>query len=47
MRPVVLLLFASTFLVACSAITIDEETVFQPKPSVTPETFNLDGVALD
>ncbi|PSQ74626.1 MAG: alpha/beta hydrolase [Bacteroidetes bacterium QH_6_64_77] len=33
--------------VACSAITIDEETVFQPKPSVTPETFNLDGVALD
>ena len=47
MRPVVLLLFASTFLVACSAITIDEETVFQPKPSVTPETFDLDGVTLD
>jgi len=47
MRAILLLFFASTFLVACSAITIDEETVFQPKPSVTPETFNLDGVALD
>ena len=47
MRAILLLFFASTFSVACSAITIDEETVFQPKPSVTPETFNLDGVALD
>lgn len=47
MRAILLLFFASTFLVACSAITIDEETVFQPKPSVTPETFDLDGVALD
>ena len=47
MRAILLLFFASTFLVACSAIKIDEETVFQPKPSVTPETFNLDGVALD
>ena len=42
-----LLLFASFFLVACSAIKIDEETVFQPKPSVTPETFALDGVRLE
>ena len=47
MRAILLLFFASTFSVACSAITIDEEAVFQPKPSVTPETFNLDGVALD
>ena len=47
MRAILLFFFASTFLVACSAITIDEETVFQPKPSVTPETFDLDGVALD
>ena len=47
MRAILLLFFASTFLVACSAITIDQETVFQPKPSVTPETFDLDGVALD
>lgn len=47
MRPVFLVLFASFFVVACSAITIDEETVFQPKPSVTPETFTLEGVSLD
>jgi pimeloyl-ACP methyl ester carboxylesterase len=33
-------------LVGCSAITIDEETVFQPKPSVTPETFPLEDVDL-
>lgn len=46
MRPLVLVLFASFFLVACSAITIDEETVFQPKSSVTPETFDLEGVDL-
>lgn len=46
MRAVVLVFFASFFLVACSAITIDQETVFQPKPSVTPETFDLEGVDL-
>jgi pimeloyl-ACP methyl ester carboxylesterase len=46
MRSVVLVLFASFFLVACSAITIDQETVFQPKSSVTPETFDLEGVDL-
>jgi pimeloyl-ACP methyl ester carboxylesterase len=46
MRPVFLLLFASLFFVACSSITIDEETVFQPKPSVTPQTFDLEGIDL-
>lgn len=46
MRSVSLILFASFFLGACSTITIDEETVFQPKPSVTPETFELSGVDL-
>lgn len=46
MRPVLLVLTASFFLVACASITIDEETVFQPKASVTPETFDLEGVDL-
>lgn len=47
MRSVLLLVGASLFLAACSSITIDQETVFQPKPSVTPETVDLDDVALD
>jgi len=46
MRSVLLVLIAPFFLVACASITIEEETVFQPKPSVTPETFDLDGVRL-
>ncbi len=46
MRPILLVFAASFLLVACSAITIDEETVFQPKASVTPETFALEGVSL-
>jgi pimeloyl-ACP methyl ester carboxylesterase len=46
MRPLLLVFTVSIVLVGCSAITIDEETVFQPKPSVTPETFSLDGVDL-
>ena len=46
MRPFLLLCVFSVVLVGCSAITIDEETVFQPKPSVTPETFPLEDVAL-
>lgn len=45
MRPLFLAVVSLLF-VACSSITIDEETVFQPKPSVTPETFPLDGVDL-
>jgi pimeloyl-ACP methyl ester carboxylesterase len=47
MRALLLVFVASFFLVACSAITIDEETVFQPKASVTPQTFALDGVRLE
>ena len=47
MRAHLLVFVASFFLVACSAITIDEETVFQPKASVTPQTFALDGVRLE
>jgi pimeloyl-ACP methyl ester carboxylesterase len=46
MRPLFLLCVFSIVLVGCSAITIDEETVFQPKPSVTPETFPLEDVDL-
>ncbi len=46
MRTTVLLLALSVVLAGCSTITIDEETVFQPKPSVTPETFSVDDVDL-
>jgi methylenetetrahydrofolate dehydrogenase (NADP+)/methenyltetrahydrofolate cyclohydrolase len=46
MRSVLFVLAVSVGLVGCSTITIDEETVFQPKPSVTPETFALDDVTL-
>jgi len=46
MRLLLLLCVGSIVLVGCSAITIDEETVFQPKPSVTPETFPLDDADL-
>ena len=46
MRSTLLLLAVSVVLGGCSAITIDEETVFQPKPSVTPETFSVDDVDL-
>lgn len=45
MRTASLVVSALLF-TACSAITIDQETVFQPKPSVTPETFDVDEVRL-
>jgi hypothetical protein len=44
MRLVLLLVCSSLVLTACSAITIGEQDVFFPKPSVTPETFDLEGV---
>ncbi|PSQ69944.1 MAG: alpha/beta hydrolase [Bacteroidetes bacterium QH_2_64_26] len=46
MRPLLFIVVTSFLFVACSSITIDEETVFQPKPSVTPQTFPLDEVDL-
>jgi len=46
MRSVLFVLAVSVGLAGCSTITIDEETVFQPKPSVTPQTFALDDVTL-
>jgi hypothetical protein len=46
MRLFVLLACASVVLTACSSITIGEEDVLYPKPSVTPQTFDLEGVTL-
>ena len=46
MRLLLLLVTASLVLTACSSITIGEQDVLYPKPSVTPQTFDLDGVTL-
>jgi pimeloyl-ACP methyl ester carboxylesterase len=46
MRLSFLLLAASLVLTGCAAITIGEQDVLYPKPSVTPETFDLEGVTL-
>lgn len=46
MRRLVLLVCASVLLTACSSITIGEQDVLYPKPSVTPQTFDVEGVAL-
>ena len=46
MRLLLLLLCASVVLTACSSITIGEQDVLYPKPSVTPQTFDLEGVSL-
>ena len=47
MRLAVLCLGATIVLTACSTITIGEDEVFYPKPSVTPATFDLEGVTLE
>jgi pimeloyl-ACP methyl ester carboxylesterase len=41
-----LLAVSALFFAGCAAITIDQQTVFQPKPSVTPATFDLEGIDL-
>lgn len=46
MRTPILYLCAAVVLSACSTITIDEKDVLYPKPSVTPETFDLKQVTL-
>jgi len=46
MRLVLLLACVSVVLTACSSITIGEQDVLYPKPSVTPQTFDIDGVTL-
>ena len=46
MRLVLLLVCATVLLTACSSITIGEQDVLYPKPSVTPQTFDLEGVSL-
>lgn len=47
MRSFPFLFAISLVLVGCSSITIGEEEVFYPKSSVTPETFDVDGVTLN
>ena len=47
MRSFPFLFVISLVLVGCSSITIGEEEVFYPKSSVTPETFDVDGVTLN
>ena len=34
-------------LAACSSIQVDEQDVFQPKPSVYPDAFQMEGVTLE
>ncbi len=46
MRFVFAVLVLSVFLPGCSGITIDEQDVFYPKPSVTPQTFEGEDVTL-
>jgi len=46
MRLFLLVLLSSLFFTGCTALTINEENVFYPKPSVTPETFDLEDVTL-
>ena len=40
------LVCVSVLLTACSSITIGEQDVLYPKPSVTPQTFDQEGVTL-
>jgi pimeloyl-ACP methyl ester carboxylesterase len=46
MRILLSLLCVSMVLVSCSSFTIGEADVFYPKASVTPQTFDIDGVQL-
>ncbi len=41
------LAFALLAVPACSSIQIGEDDVFQAKPTVTPETFSVEGMALE
>lgn len=47
MRSFVLVCVVSLLITGCSGLTIDEDDVFYPKPSVTPQTFSVDGVTLE
>ena len=47
MRTPVCLSVLACGLAACSSIQIDEQDVFQPKPSVYPDGFEMDGVTLE
>ena len=46
MRPVLTIL-ALFLMVGCSTIPIQEQSVFMPKASVTPESFDVEGVTLN
>ena len=46
-RRLLLLVVACGVVAGCSTIQIDEEDVFLPKPSVTPQRFPVDGVQLE
>jgi pimeloyl-ACP methyl ester carboxylesterase len=46
MRLFLLVVVFSFVLTGCTALTINEEDVFYPKSSVTPETFDLEDVSL-
>jgi len=46
MRLFLLVVAFSLLLTGCTALTINEADVFYPKPSVTPETFDLEDVSL-
>lgn len=47
MRLVALVLGFTIVLTGCSAITLGEDDVFYPKSSITPATFDVDGVDLE
>jgi len=46
MRLLFLAVATGLLLTGCTALTIQEEDVFYPKPSVTPKTFDLEDVTL-
>jgi hypothetical protein len=46
-RSLTLAVLATLLLAGCSNVRIDESDVFLPKPSVTPASFNMDGVSLN
>lgn len=46
MRSVIFTVVVGLVLAGCSGLTIDEQDVFYPKPSVTPQTFDLEKVTL-
>lgn len=46
-RPLIPLLVIVVLVAGCNTIPITEDDVFMPKPSVTPASFDVDGVQLE